>query len=92
MTTRVADPLQQPVQYVRGVGPRLAQAFARLGIRTVEDLLYHVPRRYEDRSQTKTLYEAAHGETATFRVRVLRLREPQLRSRRRLTEVHLTDG
>jgi len=92
MAVRSADPLQQPVQYVRGVGPRLARAFERLGVRTVEDLLYHVPRRYEDRSQTKTLYEAAHGETATFRVRVLRLREPQLRSRRRLTEVHVTDG
>lgn len=92
MAVRSADPLQQPVQYVRGVGPRLARAFERLGVRTVEDLLYHVPRRYEDRSQTKTLYEAAHGETATFRVRVLRLREPQLRSRKRLTEVHVTDG
>lgn len=92
MTTRVADPLQQPVQYVRGVGPRLAQAFARLGIRTVEDLLYHVPRRYEDRSHFATLYGAAHDSFATFRVKVVRLREPQLRSPKKLTEVHVTDG
>nr|BAL57155.1 ATP-dependent DNA helicase RecG [uncultured prokaryote] len=92
MTTRVADPLQQPVQYVRGVGPRLAQAFARLGIRTVEDLLYHVPRRYEDRSHFATLYGAAHDSFATFRVKVVRLREPQLRSPKKLTEVYVTDG
>lgn len=92
MAVRSADPLQQPVQYVRGVGPRLAQAFARLGIHTVEDLLYHVPRRYEDRSETKSLYSAAHGETATFHVRVVRLREPQLRSQKKLTEVYVTDG
>ncbi|MFN3285584.1 MAG: ATP-dependent DNA helicase RecG [bacterium] len=92
MTTRVADPLQQPVQYVRGVGPRLAQAFARLGIRTVEDLLYHVPRRYEDRSRFATLYGAAHDSFATFRVKVVRLREPQLRSPKKLTEVYVTDG
>jgi ATP-dependent DNA helicase RecG len=92
MSTRVADVLQQPVQYVRGVGPRLAQAFARLGIRTVEDLLYHVPRRYEDRSQFATLYAAPHDALATFRVRVLRLREPQLRSAKKLTEVYVTDG
>jgi len=92
MTTRVADPLQQPVQHVRGVGPRLAQAFARLGIRTVEDLLYHVPRRYEDRSHFATLYGAAHDSFATFRVKVVRLREPQLRSPKKLTEVYVTDG
>ncbi len=92
MSAKLGDPLQQPVQYVRGVGPRLARSFERLGIRTVEDLLYHVPRRYEDRSQTKTLYEASHGETATFRVQVVRLREPPLRSRKKLTEVHVTDG
>ncbi len=92
MSTRVLDPLQQPVQYVRGVGPRLAQAFARLGIRTVEDLLYHVPRRYEDRSRFTTLYEAPHEGFATFRVRVVRLREPPLRSGKKLTEVYVTDG
>ncbi len=92
MATRLVDPLQQPVQYVRGVGPRLAQAFGRLGIRTVEDLLYHVPRRYEDRSRFATLYGAAHDGFATFRVKVVRLREPQLRSAKKLTEVYVTDG
>lgn len=92
MSTRTADVLQQPVQYVRGVGPRLAQAFGRLGIRTVEDLLYHVPRRYEDRSRFSTLYGAPHDALATFRVQVVRLREPQLRSPRKLTEVYVTDG
>ncbi len=86
------DPLQQPVQYVRGVGPRLAQAFARLGIRTVEDLLYHIPHRYEDRSHFTTLYAAPHGDSATFRVKVVRLREPPLRGGRKLTEVYVTDG
>jgi ATP-dependent DNA helicase RecG len=92
MRTGVSDPLQQPVQYVRGVGPRLAQAFARLGVRTVEDLLYHVPRRYEDRSRFTTLYAAPHDAFATFRVKVVRLREPQLRSAKKLTEVYVTDG
>ncbi len=92
MRTGVSDPLQQPVQYVRGVGPRLAQAFARLGIRTVEDLLYHVPRRYEDRRRFTTVYAAPHDAFATFRVKVVRLREPPLRSPKKLTEVYVTDG
>lgn len=84
--------LQQPVQYVRGIGPRLAQAFARLGIHTVEDLLYHTPRRYEDRSRFATLYEAPHDAFCTFRVKVVRLREPPLRGGKKLTEVTVTDG
>ena len=39
-----------PIQYVKGVGPRLAERFARLGIATVGDLLCHYPRRYIDYS------------------------------------------
>jgi ATP-dependent DNA helicase RecG len=43
------SPLQAPVQYVKGVGPTRAEQLARLGIHTVEDLLYHRPHRYDDR-------------------------------------------
>jgi ATP-dependent DNA helicase RecG len=37
------------VQYVKGVGPPRAVALAQVGVRTLEDLLYHLPLRYEDR-------------------------------------------
>ena len=37
------------VMYVRGVGPRVAEMLAAKGILTAEDLLYHLPFRYEDR-------------------------------------------
>ena len=37
-----------PVQYLKGVGPKLAQRFEKLGIRTLADLLQHYPRRYLD--------------------------------------------
>src|SRR5512139_1180729 len=40
--------LLTPVQYVKGVGPRLAQLLEKKGIRTVEDGLYVLPRGYED--------------------------------------------
>ncbi len=41
--------LQAPVQYVKGVGPLRAEALAQAGVRTAEDLLLHLPMRYEDR-------------------------------------------
>lgn len=42
--------LQTEIQFVKGVGPRRAEALAKVGIRTVADLLYYLPRRYLDRS------------------------------------------
>ncbi|NLH74101.1 MAG: ATP-dependent DNA helicase RecG [Verrucomicrobia bacterium] len=43
------SPLERPVTVLRGVGSERAALLSRLGIRSVEDLLLHRPRRYEDR-------------------------------------------
>ncbi|MGZ3525647.1 MAG: hypothetical protein ACXU9L_12715, partial [Thermodesulfobacteriota bacterium] len=42
--------LQTPIQYVKGIGPKLAKVFEKKGILTVEDALYFLPRCYEDRT------------------------------------------
>ncbi len=57
--------LSTPVQLLRGVGPRNAEALAKRGVRTVEDLLYHLPFRYEDRQHPKALHELRPGEMAS---------------------------
>ena len=41
--------LQVPVQYVKGIGPQKAEALGKAGVHTAEDLLLHLPMRYEDR-------------------------------------------
>jgi len=51
------DPLLTPIQYVKGVGPKLAKLFEKKGIRTVEDALYFLPRCYEDRRNLKKISE-----------------------------------
>jgi ATP-dependent DNA helicase RecG len=51
--------------YVRGVGPRLAEMLAAKGISTAEDLLYHLPFRYEDRQNPRGLDELKPGEMAS---------------------------
>ncbi len=51
--------------YVRGVGPRVAALLEAKGIRTAEDLLYHLPFRYEDRQHPRALDELKAGETAS---------------------------
>jgi len=51
--------------YVRGVGPRVAEMLAAKGIHTAEDLLYHLPFRYEDRQNPRSLDELQAGEVAS---------------------------
>ncbi len=59
------QPLEtQPVTCLRGVGPRLAERLARLGLATVLDLLFHLPLRYQDRSRRRPLGSLLPGEEA----------------------------
>ncbi|MCK4375672.1 MAG: hypothetical protein KAX19_10095, partial [Candidatus Brocadiae bacterium] len=41
-----AGVLDRDVRYVKGVGPKRAAALGNLGVRTVRDLLFHLPRHY----------------------------------------------
>ncbi|HIE09189.1 MAG TPA: ATP-dependent DNA helicase RecG, partial [Armatimonadetes bacterium] len=85
--------LKDKVQYVRGVGPARARLLARMGIETVEDLLTHFPRRYEDRAHLKRLADLQHGEKATVRVMVMAKGATQeLRPGLSVTRVPVTDG
>src|SRR5438477_4596191 len=57
--------LSTPVQYVKGVGPRIAEILATKGIHTVGDLLHYLPFRYEDRLNPRGISELRPGEMAT---------------------------
>ena len=57
--------LSTPVQYVKGVGPRIAEILAAKGIQTLEDLLFYLPFRYEDRLNPRTISELRPGEMAS---------------------------
>jgi ATP-dependent DNA helicase RecG len=54
-----------PVQFVKGIGPRLAEILAAKGIATVDDLLHYLPFRYEDRLNPRSVAELRAGEMAT---------------------------
>jgi ATP-dependent DNA helicase RecG len=58
--------LDTEIQYVKGVGPRTAEILAAKGVRTVEDLLYYLPFRYEDRANPKQISELRAGEMASI--------------------------
>ena len=67
----IATPLDTPVQYLKGIGPKRAALFARLGVETVGQLLFLVPRRYIDRSQVRAIRDVGAGDEATLVGRIV---------------------
>ena len=65
------DPLQGSLQYLKGVGPRRAADLQRVGLSTIEDLLYRFPTRYEDRGHFQTIASLKPGVAASIAGEVL---------------------
>jgi ATP-dependent DNA helicase RecG len=59
-------PLEQPVTYLKGVGPKNAERLAKLGIFTALDLLHYYPRDYINYAQQVAIRELQPGETVTL--------------------------
>jgi ATP-dependent DNA helicase RecG len=83
--------LSGPVQFVKGVGPHRAEALAKAGVRTVEDLLHHLPLRYEDRRHFARIAELRPGMKIAVAgtIAVAGLRRARRMS---LYEIRLDDG
>jgi ATP-dependent DNA helicase RecG len=74
--------LATPIQYLKGVGPKRAGQLESLGLRTIEDLLYHLPFRYEDRREIRKLSDAALGHESSFVGRLAALQRRYIPRRR----------
>jgi len=81
--------LTTPVQYVKGIGPKLAEILATKGITTVGDLLNYLPFRYEDRLNPRGIAELRAGEMATV---IGEVRNSGLFRTRRMPIFQLTVG
>jgi len=86
----VAPPEQRPVASLRGVGPALAEKLAKLGVTQVQDLLFVLPMRYEDRTQVVEIGAVRHGMRAVVEGEI-QLTEVAYRRRRQLL-CRITDG
>lgn len=87
-----SDPLQMPVQFLRGIGPEKAKHLQKQGIQTVRDLIERVPRTYRDYSQFKQIIQAQPGQVETLRGQVRWVEEQRLRGRMTLVKVVIADG
>ncbi|MBC8159694.1 MAG: ATP-dependent DNA helicase RecG [Roseiflexaceae bacterium] len=83
--------LASPIADVPGIGKQNAVAFRRLEVRTVEDLLYHFPHRYDDFSQQKQIADLKIGEVETITAEVLEVRSFGMRNGRGGVELRVGD-
>lgn len=60
-----------PVQFIKGVGPARARLLERLNLKTLEDILYHFPRRYEDRKDLRAISDLRFGSHETTVGRII---------------------
>lgn len=84
--------LDSPVTAARGIGPKRAARLKRLGVHTIRDLLYFLPRRYDDYSQLLPINRLQLGEQVTIIARVHKAYLRQTRGGADIFKVVLTDG
>lgn len=81
-----------PIQFLKTIGPKRAKTLQRLGIFTVEDLLNHFPKRYEDRRNVKKINQVCSGEVETVKARVISQQELKPRRGLKIIKLDLSDG
>ncbi len=79
-----------PISALRGVGPALAERLERMGLRRVQDLLFHLPSRYQDRRHIHPMASLQPGMEAAVEGEILDVEH--LRGRREQWLVRLADG
>lgn len=92
MERRASVRLDTEVRFLKGVGDKRAQILAKLELYTLQDLLYHLPRRYEDRSHFRRIAHARPGEAATFAGKIVTVDNLSPRKGLTLTKAFLDDG
>ncbi|MFA7710513.1 MAG: ATP-dependent DNA helicase RecG [Candidatus Neomarinimicrobiota bacterium] len=80
-----------PVTYIKGVGPKRAEVLAKVGIASLQDLLYHFPRRYLDRSTITAIAHLKIGQEATVVGKIISQNLVR-RYRRQFFQVVIDDG
>jgi ATP-dependent DNA helicase RecG len=77
--SKARETLDSPITVLHGIGPKRAERMARLGVRTIRDMLTFLPRRYNDYSELKPINRLSYGEEVTViaRVRQAKARRPK---------------
>jgi ATP-dependent DNA helicase RecG len=87
-----SDALEQPLSTLAGVGPALTEKLAKLGLRTVRDLLEHRPHRYEQAVPERPIADLLAGEEAAIAGEVVRVSVRRPSRRLAIVQARVADG
>lgn len=80
-----------PLQYLKNVGPKRGRLLNKMGIFNALDLIYHIPRRYEDRTTLKPFHILEHGEVETVKGIIVGVQDVKPRRGLTITKAALRD-
>jgi ATP-dependent DNA helicase RecG len=84
--------LKTLVRYIKGVGPKKSQHLARVGLNTIEDILYYLPKRYEDRSSVTAIKDLKPGGSMTIQGEIITLSSRTSRTGSSIVQAAMADG
>jgi len=84
--------LERPIGSLQGIGEKRAAALRSIGIRTVEDLILHLPRRLEDRSRVSEIGRLRPGDESTVRAEILTVDRRRVGRGMTIVKAALGDG
>ncbi|AGB41155.1 ATP-dependent DNA helicase RecG [Halobacteroides halobius DSM 5150] len=89
---QLPDFWQQSVQYIKGVGEYRAKKFKGLNVENINDLLYYLPRDYNDWSQLEKITNLKSGMKVTVQGKVTEIKQIKPRKGLRIIKIGITDG
>ena len=87
-----SDTLERPITDLKGVGAKRAEQYARLGIETVEDLIWHLPHRYDDFSRVRPIADVEEGESLSIIANLRGFSQRKYAYRKELLQANFSDG
>jgi ATP-dependent DNA helicase RecG len=83
---------EQPITKVRGVGEKMAEKLARLGLHTLRDMLFFFPRRYDDYTQMVPLHKVQPNQNYTLLGTIIDIRQRVGQGKIDLLSLTISDG
>ena len=87
-----SDILNRPITDLKGIGVKRAEQYARLGIETVEDLIWHLPHRYDDYSRVRPIADVEEGESLSIIANLRGFSQRKFAYKREILQANFSDG
>ncbi|MBQ9991873.1 MAG: ATP-dependent DNA helicase RecG, partial [Firmicutes bacterium] len=84
--------LATPIQYMKSIGPKRAALLKKLGISTIEDLLFYFPRYFRDRSELSSISSLPIGDTVNIRGHIVRCEKLRPKANMLILRAWVSDG